>query len=145
MAYLRLLLLAGRGAHSCACAASTPVYYPDLRNCTASNCTAISLGLLGHCTGRDAILRTAYPSPDPVEEAVVVNQVLLFQYLYRSEDELGEGLGLERQQASTLSQASHKECASSTITPNLRCLLAVVPWWRQECSGSHPVGFLSCE
>ena len=117
MAYRRLLLLAGRGTHSCACAASTPVHYPDLRNCTA-----ISLDLLGHSTGRDAILRTAYPSLDPVEEAVVVNQVLLFQYLHRSEDELGEGLARERQQASTLSQASRKECASSTITPNASML-----------------------
>ena len=53
---------------------------------------------------------------------MVVNQVLLFQYLHRSEDELGEGLARERQQASTLSQASHKECASSTITPNASML-----------------------
>jgi hypothetical protein len=53
----------------------------------------ISLALLGHSTGREAILRTTYPSLDPVEEAMVVDQVLLFQNLYRSKNEPGEGPG----------------------------------------------------
>ncbi len=69
-----LLLLASRGVHSRACAASTPVYDQDFHNCTT-----IFLALPGHSTGREAILRTTYPSLDPVEEAVVVNQILLFQ------------------------------------------------------------------
>ncbi len=83
-----LLLLASCGAHSRACTVSTPVYDLDHRNCTA-----IFLALFGHSTGRDASHNIAYPSLDPVDEAVVVNQILLFQYLYRSKDELGEGLG----------------------------------------------------
>jgi hypothetical protein len=57
------------------------------------SCTAIFLALFGHNTGRDGSLDTTYPSLDSVDEAVVVNQILLFQYLYRSKDDLGEGLG----------------------------------------------------